>query len=49
MAFEEADEVGGDRQGIQFLLVGGRHGPHEAQRGCHEQRLHASGWQEGRE
>ena len=29
MAFEEADEVGGDRQGIQLLLVSWRHGPHE--------------------
>ena len=48
MAFEEADEVGGDRQGVHLLLMCCRHGPHEPQGGCHEQRLHTSWWQEGR-
>jgi len=48
MIFEQPNEVRGDSQSIHFLLVGCRHGPHEAQHCCHEQRLHALGRHEGR-
>lgn len=39
MVFEEPDEVRGDAEGVHLLLVGRRHGPHEAQDCCHEQRI----------
>jgi hypothetical protein len=44
MVFEEPDEVRGDAEGVHLLLVVRRHGPHEAQDCCHEQRL-GSLWQ----
>ena len=43
MAAEEPDEVRGDAQSVHLLLVGGRHGPHEAQHGRHQQRLRPLG------